>query len=83
MSDQYDRLRHEDDDEETPDRVFLVTIGTDMQSVQGRAEAVAMAKEISREQDRRVQVERDDGRVLMHFTGGSLDSFVWETRAGK
>ncbi len=74
---------HYDDDDDTPDRTFVVTLGTDVQNIHGRDQAVALAKELSREHDRRVQVEREDGRVLMHFTNGSLDSFVWETRAGK
>lgn len=62
---------------------YNVTLGNDTQIIEGRLEAVAAAKDMSIEHDRRVTVERTDGRVLMHFSNGSLDSFVWETRPGK
>ncbi|MBU0550038.1 hypothetical protein KKF91_18900 [Myxococcota bacterium] len=62
---------------------YNVTLGTDTQIIEGRLEAVEAAKSMSVEHDRRVTVERTDGRVLMHFSNGSLDSFVWETRPGK
>lgn len=70
--------------EEQEETGFNVTLGSDEPTVvQGRLEAVAFAKSLSVEHDRRVVLERVDGRVLMQFSGGSLDSFVWETRPGK
>ncbi len=62
---------------------YSVTVGNETQTIEGRLEAVDTAKALSIEHDRRVVVERLDSRVLMHFSQGSLDSFVWETRPGK
>ncbi len=67
-----------------PDAVtFNVMVGTVTHTVSGRAEAVTMAKSLSREGNQRVAVERTDGKVQMMFTGGSLDSFNCETRGFK
>lgn len=58
---------------------FNVTMGGETQVIDGRVEAIACAKEKSLEHGR-VTVERLDGRVHMQFSGGSLDSYVWELR---
>lgn len=69
---------------ETPDlQTFQVMHGTNTQTITGRAEAVTLAKSLSRENNQRVAVERVDGKVQMMFTGGSLDSFNCETRGFK
>lgn len=68
--------------QQTPHQ-YNVTLGSVVETIEGRDSAVAKAKELSLEHDRRVTVERDDGRVLMHFAGGSLDAYVWETRPNK
>lgn len=62
---------------------FNVLHGDDTQIVTGRLEAVRVAKDISRDSRGRVAVERKDGRVLMMFHEGRLESFVYETRDGK
>jgi len=64
-------------------QTFNVMVGTTTQVVTGRAEAVTLAKSLSREGNQRVAVERQDGKVQMMFTGGSLDSFNCETRGFK
>lgn len=62
---------------------FNVMLGTVTHTITGRAEAVTLAKSLSRENNQRVAVERQDGKVQMMFTGGSLDSFNCETRGFK
>lgn len=64
-------------------QTFQVMHGTTTQTITGRAEAVTLAKSLSRENNQRVAVERTDGKVQMMFTGGSLDSFNCETRGFK
>lgn len=64
-------------------QTFSVVLGTVTHTVTGRAEAVNLAKSLSRENNSRVAVERLDGKVQMMFTGGSLDSFNCETRGFK
>jgi hypothetical protein len=64
-------------------QTFQVMHGTTTQTITGRAEAVTLAKSLSRENNQRVAVERVDGKVQMMFTGGSLDSFNCETRGFK
>ena len=68
---------------ELDNHMFNVQHGTQLHTVTGRAEAVTLAKQLSREGNARVSVERQDGKVQMMFTGGSLDSFNCETRGFK
>lgn len=64
-------------------QTFNVMAGTVTHTVTGRAEAVTLAKSLSRENNSRVAVERMDGKVQMMFSGGTLDSFNCETRGFK
>ncbi len=59
---------------------FNVIAGGDIQLVQGRKNAVKLAKDMSRESHQQVTVEREDGMELMQFADGSLYSLVCETR---
>ncbi len=62
------------------EHTFNVITGGDIQLIEGRANAVAMAKELSLETHQQVTVEREDGMELMQFADGSLYSLVCETR---
>jgi hypothetical protein len=57
---------------------YLLTVGGETSEVVTRAEAVAQAKELSAET--RVQLERADGVETMQFFGGSLETYIFETR---
>ena len=65
---------------EVKEHSFSISFGGETQVVQGRSEAVQLAKSLSRENSQRVSLERDDGMVMMQFNNGQLDSFVFETR---
>jgi hypothetical protein len=69
-----------DNENAKPNTVYTVTAGTDIHEVSDRAEAVKLAKELSRESHQRVNVDSSDGMVAMQFSNGSLDSYVYETR---
>ncbi len=62
------------------EQAFNVIAGGDIQLVEGRQNAVKMAKDLSRDSHTQVTVERDDGMELMQFADGSLYSLVCETR---
>ncbi|MEZ4463566.1 MAG: hypothetical protein R3F60_12525 [bacterium] len=70
----------DDDDLEADDgpHKYVVTWTDEERLIETREEAVAMARELS--QERRVQVDRDDGVESMQFFGGSLETFIFETR---
>lgn len=57
---------------------YLLTVGGETREVVTRATAVAEAKELSLET--RVQLERADGVEMMQFFGGSLETYIFETR---
>ncbi len=59
---------------------FNVIAGGDIQLIEGRQNAVKLAKELSGDSHTQVTVERDDGMELMQFADGSLYSLVCETR---
>lgn len=74
-------MGYEDDDDfaidEGPHR-FIVAWADEERTFDTREEAVALAKQLS--QERRVQVERDDGMESMQFFAGALETFIYETR---
>jgi len=76
---EYEDTGDESYEPEIEETRFTVSTGGETQTIEGRAEAIAQAKALSLEHGR-VSVERVDGRVHMQFSGGSLDSFVWELR---
>lgn len=57
---------------------YLLTVGGETREVVTRSTAVAEAKELSLET--RVQLERADGVEMMQFFGGSLETYIFETR---
>jgi hypothetical protein len=59
---------------------FNIVFGTETIECTSREEAVVKAKSLSREHSQKVSVERDDGAVLMQFSNGGLDSYVYELR---
>ena len=62
---------------------FNIIVGGEIQEeLEGRANAVARAKELSSE-GQRVNVERTDNMVTMQFADGSLETYVCETRDRK
>lgn len=65
---------------ENTGHTFNIQVGTESIEINDRDEAVSKAKSLSLETNQRVSVERDDGMVLMQFTNGGLDSYVYETR---
>ena len=69
---------------EKKDNLFHLTTGNDEpETVEGRAEAVARAKELSQDRNQRVNLERADGMVSMQFSDGILETYVCETREKK
>ena len=62
---------------------FNLIVGGDIrEELEGRATAVARAKELSGE-GLRVSLERTDNMVTMQFADGSLETYVCETRDRK
>lgn len=57
---------------------YLLTVSGETREVVTREEAVAQAKDLSAET--RVQLERADGVETMQFFGGSLETYIFETR---
>ena len=62
------------------EQAFNVIAGGDIQLIEGRQNAVKLAKELSSDCSTQVTVEREDGMELMQFADGSLYSLVCETR---
>jgi hypothetical protein len=59
---------------------WVVMSTPERETIEGRAAAVARAKDLSRASGGRVVVERADGKVVMQFEKGSLEAFSAETR---
>lgn len=57
---------------------YLLTVGGETREVETREAAVGEAKTLSAET--RVQLERADGVETMQFFGGSLETYIFETR---
>ena len=64
------------------DTFNLIVGGEIREELEGRATAVARAKELSGE-GLRVSLERTDNMVTMQFADGSLETYVCETRDRK
>lgn len=64
------------------DTFNLIVGGEVREELEGRATAVARAKELSGE-GLRVSLERTDNMVTMQFADGSLETYVCETRDRK
>ena len=62
---------------------YRVVSRSDEQVIDGRIEAVEVAKSLSEEGGQSILVERTDGRVKMNFRDGSLVDYVIETRKGR
>jgi hypothetical protein len=61
-------------------RTFQIHVGSGVDTVVGRREAVRHAKHVSRQTGRPIVVEAADGRVTMEFRRGRLESYKVETR---
>ena len=57
---------------------YLLTVAGETREVETREAAVSEAKTLSAET--RVQLERADGVETMQFFGGSLETYIFETR---
>jgi hypothetical protein len=58
---------------------YQIKNGQTVETIAGRAEAIAKAKEVSARTWRPVGVERNDGRVKMQFRRGSLLIYRYDT----
>ena len=58
---------------------YQIKNGQSVQTVTGRADAIAKAKEVSARTWRPIGVERDDGRVKMQFRRGRLLIYRYDT----
>jgi len=58
---------------------YTIKTANGAESVEGRAEAIAHAKEISEKTWRPVGLERADGRIKMQFRRGSLETYRFDT----
>jgi len=66
-----------------PSTHFRLMTRVEEKVIEGRKEAVTIAKEWSLEGGQNVMVEREDGRVKMSFRDGELVDYVFETRKGR
>lgn len=60
-------------------KLFNLISGRESQTVHGRENAVATAKELSQRYRRPVSVESTDGSIKMQFSGGGLQTYRMET----
>jgi len=68
---------------DTPNHRFTIKNGQNIQSIQGRLQAVGLAKEMSSSTGRLIGLEREDGRVRMQFQRGSLQTYRYDTLDGR
>lgn len=66
-----------------PTLSYLVISRDEQTTLESRAEAVALAKQLTLDNDTSVTVERTDNRERMQFRQGSLIDFVYEIRTGR
>ncbi len=59
---------------------YTVSQGPNVYEAATRAEAVALAKRLSKENRQKVSVARSDGVVRMQFRDGLLETYVYHTR---
>jgi hypothetical protein len=62
------------------DLVYSVTVSNETTQYDTRTEAVVAAREVSSETGRRVEVEDSEQREFLTYLGGSLESYIYETR---
>ncbi|MCA9538248.1 MAG: hypothetical protein KC620_05140 [Myxococcales bacterium] len=72
-----------EDDDDDHILTYLVSNKLEERTIEGREEAIALAKDWSTEDHTSITVERTDGRVKMTFREGDLIDFVYETRKGR
>lgn len=60
--------------------MYSVTVNDETTEYETRAEAVVAARELSNESGGRVQVEDARQTELLTYRGGTLESYVYETR---
>ena len=68
---------------DTPELAIEPILQIEEKVIEGRKEAVTVAKNWSLDGGQAVMVEREDGRVKMSFRDGELVDYVFETRKGR
>ncbi|MCA9517253.1 MAG: hypothetical protein KC635_20075 [Myxococcales bacterium] len=63
--------------------MYTVSIGTEVQEFEQRAEAIAKAKAVSAETRQTVVVLDESQRERMTYQYGELESYTFETRHGR